>query len=249
MKRLIPLLMALVIGQAMASQRAPEIEIDITMERITSLLADGREREALPHFARLEAMQPKLPEAFDFYYVRSLERAGQHREALKRANAYFASYGRKGKYYKEVVPIAGRATAEVEKQDQQRLAAYEQAMVSYNQAMGAHNQAMAGYQRELAEYESTMRQCPSRHADAIRSARTDVARSEAACNPPNHTYSCDYHRRHGFSNGKGGQNLRTLERRERKLYQLESMAPSEYCAAEYQAPKKPVAPVAPVKPV
>src|SRR5690606_7758423 len=158
MKRLLPFLLVFWLSVAPAAPPA-DIQMDITMEKITSLIKEGREADALPYFAQLEGMNKPLPEAFHFYFIRSLEKAGRSKEALARTHAYFERYGKKGQYYKDIVAAAGRLSIVVEKQDQASKEAYDKAMATYT--------------RDLASYEKAVQECPQRFDDLLASTRRD----------------------------------------------------------------------------
>ncbi len=102
-----------------------DIEVDILTTRITGLLKDGKTAEALPLFEKLEGMNVKLPESFDFYYIDTLDKAGNAAKAVERSEAYLKKYGKKAKYYGQVIEIVSRLRDAVEKKRQAEEAAAE----------------------------------------------------------------------------------------------------------------------------
>lgn len=227
MKRLLPFLLVFWLSLASAAPPA-DIQMDITMEKITGLIKEGKEADALPYFAQLEALNKPLPEAFYFYYIRSLEKAGRSKEALERTTAYFGRYAKKGQYYKEIVAAAGRLSIVVEKQDQATKEAYDKAMATYAQ--------------DLARYEKVVQECPRKFHDLVASTRRDFANAEQACNPPNPACSCEHERRWGVNSCNKQKALRTYDRLAEKLDELSASSAYEYCSGRYTAPRKPVAP-------
>ncbi len=93
-----------------------DIEVDILTTRITGLLKEGKNADALPLFEKLEGMNVKLPESFDFYYIDTLDKAGNAAKAVERSEAYLKKYGKKGKYYAQVIEIVGRRSVDAEKE-------------------------------------------------------------------------------------------------------------------------------------
>lgn len=227
MKHLFALLLALWLSQATAST-PPEIQIDITMEKITSLIKAGREGEALPYFAELEAMNRPLPEAFHYYYIRSLEKAGRAKEGLQRTHAYFGRYAKKGQYYKDVVAAAGRLSIVVEKEEQARKEAYDK--------------AMAEYTSDLTRYQERVAACPKKFDNDLYTARRDLDRARDVCNPPNPSCSCEHERRWKINSCGKARALREYDRLTDLVDTMSSTTPSEYCSGRFKEPKKPVAP-------
>lgn len=227
MKRLLPLLLVFWISVASAAPPA-DIQMDITMEKITGLIKEGRDADALPYFAQVEALNTPLPEAFYVYYIRSLEKAGRSKEALQRTTAYFDRYARKGQYYKEIVAAASRLSIVVENQDQA--------------TKEAHDKAMATYTESLARYEKSVQECPQMFQGLVTRTRREFANAERACNPPNAACSCEHERRWGTNNCNKRNALRTYDRLAERLDELSASSAYEYCSGRYTAPRKPVAP-------
>jgi hypothetical protein len=82
--------------------------VDVAISKITSNLKAGQPAKALPEFQYLEKLGVPLPESFYFYYTDTLSKLGKNSEALAHAQEYLKSYGKKGKYYSQVVEIMGR---------------------------------------------------------------------------------------------------------------------------------------------
>lgn len=107
---------ALLLPTAASHALEKDIEVDILVTRITGLMKEGKNVEALTLFEKLEGMNVKVPESFDFYYIDTLDKAGKASKALERSEIYLKKYGKKGKYYGQVIEIVGRRSAEVEKE-------------------------------------------------------------------------------------------------------------------------------------
>lgn len=91
-----------------------DVQIDIITNKINILLKSGKAMEALPYFAELEGLQATLPESFDFFYIDTLDKAGQGDMALVRSGGYLMKYEKKGKYYGEVIEVFARRSMEAE---------------------------------------------------------------------------------------------------------------------------------------
>lgn len=86
----------------------PAILQDLLMEKISAALRDKRAVEALPHFERLAKTGAVLPESFYYYRIETLEAAGKKADARESANQYLEKYGKKGKYYSQVISLLAR---------------------------------------------------------------------------------------------------------------------------------------------
>lgn len=84
------------------------VVIDIVMKKITDGLKEGKLAATLPHFAYLETLGVALPESFNFYHTDTLAKVGKKDEARAHANAYLKTYGKKGKYYAQIIEIMSR---------------------------------------------------------------------------------------------------------------------------------------------
>jgi len=109
---LLSLVLLCIAVQAQALDR--EVQIDILTNKITTLLKAGKNAEALPYFAELEGMQAALPESFDYFYIDTLDKSGKAEKALERSEGYLKKYGKKGKYYGQVIEIMSRRSMEAE---------------------------------------------------------------------------------------------------------------------------------------
>lgn len=240
MKRLLPLLFAwcfgLWVGAVPASGLPADVQADITLEKIVSLIKEGRDAEALPYFEQLDGMKRSLPETFQLYYIRALEKAGRTKDGLARASLYFERHGREGKHYKDVVAIASRLSMDQEKRDAAKQAAQAKAMDEYRHAL-------ASYQDAMKTYEDDVRRCPSRFWDKLRSAMNRVERATAACNPPNRACSCEYERERGLNNCGKREALKEFDSSTEDLAELESGGERGYCEDRYTKPTPPVKPL------
>lgn len=113
--RILPYLFILLVANASPAYPLDQgMEADILIARITGLLKAEKNAEALPLFEQLESMNAKLPESFDYYYVETLDKAGRAEKALVRGETYLKKFGKKGKYYGQVIEIVARRRPEVE---------------------------------------------------------------------------------------------------------------------------------------
>jgi hypothetical protein len=84
------------------------VVVDIVMKKITAGLKENNPAKTLPQFAYLEKLGVPLPESFSYYYTETLEKAGKKDAARTHAAAYLKAYGKKGKYYAQVIEIMSR---------------------------------------------------------------------------------------------------------------------------------------------
>lgn len=88
---------------------APDVLVDLIMKKITTKIKSGDYASAVDDFVRLDNLKDaKLPESFYYYYAETLEKAGNKHEAHARGNDYLKRYGKKGKYYSQVIDIMSR---------------------------------------------------------------------------------------------------------------------------------------------
>lgn len=86
----------------------PEVQVDLHMARITAAMVDKRFGDALPSFRALEAQKLEMPESFHYYFIEALVGTGASSEAKERATAYITRFGKRGKYYQEVLQALAR---------------------------------------------------------------------------------------------------------------------------------------------
>lgn len=113
MKLLQSILFSMLLGAAVTAHAVDqEVQIDILMAKIINAQKEGRAADALPAMAKIESMESALskplPEGFHFLYVNTLDEAGDHANALRRANIYMEKFGKRGKNYAKVVDIMSR---------------------------------------------------------------------------------------------------------------------------------------------
>jgi len=82
--------------------------VDIVMTKITAALKANEYKKALKDFALLEKLGTPLPESFYYYYTDALAKTGKNVEARSHAGDYLKKYGKKGKYYAQIVEIMSR---------------------------------------------------------------------------------------------------------------------------------------------
>ncbi len=82
--------------------------VDIVMGKITAALKANDYAKALPHFVFLEKQAVPLPESFYYYYTETLEKTGKKSDARIHASDYLKRYGKKGKYYSQVIALMAR---------------------------------------------------------------------------------------------------------------------------------------------
>lgn len=81
---------------------------EIVMKKITIALKANDYAKALPEFEYLERNGSNLPESFYYYHTDTLEKSGKKEEARTHATDYLKKYGKKGKYYAQVIEIMAR---------------------------------------------------------------------------------------------------------------------------------------------
>jgi hypothetical protein len=143
---------------------SPDVQKDLLLSKITTLLKADKPAEALPYFAELEKMEsslPKqLPESFHYYYIQSLDKAGNADKALGRADVYLKRYGQLGKNYGNVIAIMSRLQIQAARLEEERI-------------------TEATRQAEKAAEDK--RECRERYKNDIRSAHNNLQHTEAAC--------------------------------------------------------------------
>jgi hypothetical protein len=80
----------------------------LLMTRISAALKTNDYRAALPWFRRLEERGKGLPEGFYYSHIAALSDAGEYPAARIRMNAYVKKYGKRGKYYPQVVELMSK---------------------------------------------------------------------------------------------------------------------------------------------
>ena len=79
----------LILSTVQAASLPKDIEVDITMKKITSLIEAENYIEALPYFEQLEAMNISLPEGFYYFQIKSLDKTTDTKKTLTQAESYF----------------------------------------------------------------------------------------------------------------------------------------------------------------
>jgi hypothetical protein len=124
MKQLQALIFSLLMGVAVAAQALDQdVQVDLLMSKIITADKEGRAADALPSFAKLESMEPTLKkplsEGFHYLYITALDNAGDHVNALRRANIYMEKFGNRGKNYPKVVEIMSRLQDQVASEEKE----------------------------------------------------------------------------------------------------------------------------------
>lgn len=174
MKLLQSLLCLLLMGMAVTAYAVDQdVQVDLLMAKITSALKADRAAEALPSFAQLESMEPSLktplPESFYFYYIDTLDKAGDKEKALgsdhnqaflndklnanSRAEAYLEKHGKKGKYYSQVIEIKSRLGEELRNDLKIKMELLKQVLARRND----YETAYAGWQKNVEACEKELR--------------------------------------------------------------------------------------------
>lgn len=120
MKQLQAVLFLMMIGVAFASQALDQdVQVDLLVAKIIKADKEGRAADVLPAAAKLESMEPSLskplPESFHYIFIDNLDKAGDHANALRRANIYMEKFGKRGKHYSMVLEIMSRLEEEADK--------------------------------------------------------------------------------------------------------------------------------------
>lgn len=102
--------LALMASTVQSASLPKDIEVDITMKNITSLVKEKNYIEVLPYFEQLEAMDVSLPESFYYHKIQSLDKMADTKKTLAQSQSYFTDYGKSGKYYNEVLEIYSRVS-------------------------------------------------------------------------------------------------------------------------------------------
>lgn len=138
-----------------------EVQGDILMAKITAALKVDKFSDALPYFEEMELLNLRLPESYYFYYIDTLERAGKQEDALLRAEMYLERFGRKGKYYEQVIELIARRSADVDKAK----AAREAELQKVREAQRRREEQEAEARRVREEREAAARR--QREAEAV----------------------------------------------------------------------------------
>jgi hypothetical protein len=81
---------------------------DFLMTRILSAIKADRHGDAIADFVRMEKLDGPKPESFYYYFIVSLDKAGQPKAAKERAMEFLKTYGKKSKYYNDVMQIVAK---------------------------------------------------------------------------------------------------------------------------------------------
>lgn len=92
--------------------QSSEIQTDILVQKIASLIQSNRHAEALPYFQQLEQSGAKLTEVVYFRYIDALDKSSQINAAVAKGKEYLEKFSNKGKYYSEVIEIISRRSIE-----------------------------------------------------------------------------------------------------------------------------------------
>lgn len=122
MKLLQCLFLSLLMSIAVAAHAVDSsVKVDLLTAKIATSLKNDHPDEALRYFAELESLAATLtkplPESFYFNYIDTLNKAGEHDDALSRAEAYLEKYGKSGKHYDQVIEIVSELQIQAEKDE------------------------------------------------------------------------------------------------------------------------------------
>lgn len=116
MRRLKQLLFVFALGVTCTAHAVDQdLQAEVLLAKIVTLVTAGSMADALPYFAQYEAMGKTLSEDFLVLYLDTLERAGDRKMALNRANAYLDKYGKKGKSSSQVIETKVRLELQADK--------------------------------------------------------------------------------------------------------------------------------------
>ena len=85
-----------------------ETKRDLLMARVVAAIKADKHRDAIPDFARLEKLGVALPESFYYYYIVALDKSDMGVDAKKRGMSFLQRFGKKSKYYGEVLAITAK---------------------------------------------------------------------------------------------------------------------------------------------
>ncbi len=159
MKLLQSVIFSLLVGLALTANAVDQsVQVDILMSKIINAQKEGRAAEALPSMAKLESMEPTLkaplPEGFHFLYITTLDEAGDHANALRRANIYIEKFGKRGKNYAKVIDIIGRledVVAQENKVANERAEAERAAQKEVEEGRSPHCKELGARLKELED--------------------------------------------------------------------------------------------------
>ncbi len=199
------------------------IRIEVTMQKITTLLKAKKYNESLPYFAELESSGETLPDSFHYYYIDALDKAGESEQAQRRAAAYLDKYGRKGRYFKPVVEIVSRLDLKKDAEMKKQAEAKEQR----DRAFSLANEK---YQTDFAKYRTDVEQCRIDDAEAKESAKQDVARLQR---------DCEWYDKYGCNQAREEAGRKLYKRMLRAMDTVENW-PYDRCSKDFSEPAKPV---------
>lgn len=112
------LIFSLLMGMAVMASAANQVaQVVPLMSKITAALKANRAADALPYFAELEGMEDSLsyplPESFYYYYIDTLDKAGDKANAIIRGKIYLKKFGKDGRHYSQVSEIMNRLQSEL----------------------------------------------------------------------------------------------------------------------------------------
>jgi hypothetical protein len=139
-----------------------QVNVDITMGKIVSLIKNERWSETLPYFDQIEASGEKIPESFYYYQIEALYKSKNIDTTLAKVDAYMKRYGKRGKYYAKVVEIGSEVSLVADKLAREEKAAADKqaaANAEYEQKMRQYERAMVVYNAAYDERSEKVEQC------------------------------------------------------------------------------------------
>lgn len=115
---------------SLAAPLDKEIQVDVLISKITSLLQSNMVDEAIPYMRQLNDLGA-FPQRLFFQYIEVLDKTGNKEDALDKAEGYLKFYGKDGEYYENVLAIMGRLSIEADKAAKDRVAAAEAALKDF----------------------------------------------------------------------------------------------------------------------
>jgi hypothetical protein len=226
MNKFFLLLISTLVLHASTAGSAPldkSVRVEVTMQKITTLIKAEKYSDSLPYFAELESSGEALPESFHYHYISALDKAGDSDQAHRRAMFYLEQYGRKGRYYKPVVEVVSRLDLKKDGETKKQA----EAKAQHDRIFTLANEK---YQTDVARYRTEIAQCRSDDAEAKSSAKDDVARLQR---------DCEWYDKYGCDQARDEAGRKLYKRMLRAMDTVSSW-PYDSCSKEHVEPAKPV---------
>jgi tetratricopeptide (TPR) repeat protein len=100
------------------SQSLPkEMRADQYLLEAQEAYREGKHRQAVEAFQRIESLGVSIPSEFHFFYGSSLAETGRHADALRQLSEYLNQSGREGRHYQTALRLYGRIEPKAAKEE------------------------------------------------------------------------------------------------------------------------------------